>query len=81
MKRGSAGGDLSLPGVNGGLKASLGKLSSQFNGASNIVIKYYATDMPDGLPTTLKDLVSLIENFPSRLKGINNGKGIAMRVS
>lgn len=79
--RGSAGGDLSLPVVNGGLRASLNKLSSQFNGATNIVIKYYATDMPDRLPTTVQDLVSLIENFPSRLEGINNGRGIAMRVS
>ena len=47
---------------------------------SDITIEYYATDMPDKLPLTLEDLVSLIENFPSRLQR-NNGKGVPMTVS
>ena len=78
---GSAEGELSLSAVNVGLKASLDKLSSECRSVSDITIKYYATDMPDKLPTTLEDLVSLIENFPSRLERINSGQGIPMNVS
>ena len=66
--------------VDVGLKASLNKLSAECNDVSDISIKYYATDLPGKLPTTLEGLVSLIEEFPSRLKGINDGKGIPMQV-
>ncbi|XP_020609696.1 uncharacterized protein LOC110048245 [Orbicella faveolata] len=65
--------------ANAELKASLDKLSSECNDVSDITIQYYATDMPDKLPTTLEDLESLIDNFPSRLERINNGRGIPMK--
>ena len=78
--RGSAEGQLNLKVVDAGLKASLNKLSSECSDVSDIAIKYYATDLPDKLPTTLEGLVSLIEEFPSRLKSINDGKGIPMQV-
>ena len=63
-----------------GLKAALDKLSAECNDVSDISIRYYATDLPDQLPTTMDGLVSLIEVFPSRLKSINDGKGIPMQV-
>ncbi|KAL9985830.1 hypothetical protein ACROYT_G008278 [Oculina patagonica] len=72
-------GQLNLQGVDAGLKASLDKLSSECSDVSDISIKYYATDLPDKLPTTLEGLVTLIETFPSRLKKINDGRGIPMQ--
>ncbi|RMX52156.1 hypothetical protein pdam_00024831, partial [Pocillopora damicornis] len=74
--KGSAEGQLKIGAVNAGLKASLDKLSAECNDVSDIAIKYYATDSPDKLPTTVEDLVLLIEKFPSRLKNLNDGKGI-----
>ncbi|KAL9985832.1 hypothetical protein ACROYT_G008280 [Oculina patagonica] len=76
---GNVDGQLNLQGVDAGLKASLDKLSSECSDVSDISIKYYATDLPDKLPTTLEGLVTLIETFPSRLKNINDGKGIPMQ--
>lgn len=78
--KGNAEGELNIGVVNAGLKASLNKLSEDCNDASEISIKYYATDLPDKLPTTLEGLVELIENFPSRLMGINDGKGVPLQV-
>ena len=77
---GNATGELNVGAVNAGLKASLNKLSAECNDISDIAINYYATDLPDKLPTTMEDLVSVIENFPSRLKKLNAGKGIPMKV-
>ncbi|XP_022799198.1 uncharacterized protein LOC111337206 isoform X2 [Stylophora pistillata] len=77
--KGKAEGELNIGVVNAGLKASLNKLSADCNDASEISIKYYATDLPDKLPTTMEGLVELIENFPSRLMGINDGKGIPVQ--
>ena len=78
--KGKAEGELNVGVVNAGLKASLDKLSAECSDVSDIAIKYYATDLPDKLPTTMEDLVSVIENFPSRLKKFNDGKGIPMKV-
>ena len=79
--KGGAEGKLEFGGgANVGLKAALDKLSTECNNVSDISIRYYATDLPDKLPTTMDGLVSLIEDFPSRLKGINDGKGIPMEV-
>ena len=78
--KGNATGKLNVGAVNAGLKASLDKLSAECNDISDIAINYYATDLPDKLPTTMEDLVSVIENFPSRLKKLNDGKGIPMKV-
>ena len=77
---GNATGELNVGAVNAGLKASLNKLSAECNDILDIAINYYATDLPDKLPTTMEDLVSVIENFPSRLKKLNAGKGIPMKV-
>ena len=79
--QGKAEGKLPVHAVaNVGLKAELKKLTSKCKDTANISIKYYATDLPDKLPTTLDDLVELIEAFPSRLKDINYGKGIPLQV-
>ncbi|PFX20179.1 putative protein PHLOEM PROTEIN 2-LIKE A3 [Stylophora pistillata] len=78
--KGSAEGKLDVwGGVNVGLRDALDKLSQECNDVSDISIKYYATDLPDQLPTTMEGLVSLIEDFPSRLKSINDGKGFPMQ--
>ena len=45
-----------------------------------IAIKNNAIDLSDKLPTTMEDLVLLIERFPSRLKNLNDGKGIPISV-
>ena len=66
--KGDAEGQLNIGAVNAGLKASLDKLSAECNDVSEFAINYYATDLPDTLPTTMADLVLLIEKFPSRLK-------------
>ena len=78
--KGDAEGQLNIGAVNAGLKASLDKLSAECNDVSDIAIKYYATDLPDKLPTTVEDLVLLIEKFPSRLKNLNDGKEIPISV-
>ncbi|PFX21654.1 putative protein PHLOEM PROTEIN 2-LIKE A3 [Stylophora pistillata] len=78
--KGRAEGKLDVGGgVHLGLKAALDKLSRDCNDVSDISIKYYATDLPDQLPTTMEGLVSLIEDFPSQLKSINNSKGVPMQ--
>ena len=65
--------------INPGLEAQLKKLSSECNSASDLSIEYYATDLPDKNPTNLEDLVKLIQQFPSRLKKINEGKGVPIQ--
>ena len=67
-------------GINLGLKAALDKLSKECNDVTDISIKYYATDLPERLPTTISGLLSWIENFPSRLKSINDDRGIPVQV-
>ena len=79
--KGSAEGKLDVGGsADVGLKAALDKLSAECNNVSDISIRYYATELPDKLPTTMDELVSLIQDFPSRLKSINDGKGIPLQV-
>ena len=79
--KGSAEGKLDFGGgTDVGLKATLDKLSKECNDVSDISIRYYATDVPNRLPTTIDELMSLIENFPSRLESINDGKGVPMQV-
>ena len=79
--KGKVEGNLDVVGgANLGLKAALDKLSKECNNVTDISIRYYATDLPDRLPTTIDELLSLIENFPSRLKSINDGRGIPVEV-
>lgn len=79
--KGRAEGKLDVSGgADVGLKAALHKLSTECSNVSDISIRYYATDVPNQLPTTIDELMSLIENFPSRLESINDGKGVPMQV-
>ena len=71
-------GSFSLADV--GLKDQLHKLSSECTDASDFEISYYATDQPDKLPTNLDDLIKLIETSPQRMKDINEGRGVAIKV-
>lgn len=66
--------------VNGGFEALLEKLTSDCNNANNLSTEYYGTDVPENIPTTSKDLVKLIKEFPSRLKDINDGQGVPIMV-
>lgn len=58
----------------------LKKLTSDCNSANHLSTEYYATDVPDKIPTNPEDLVKLIKEFPSRLKGINDGQGVPIMV-
>ena len=74
-------GGLDIQGVvHAGLETQLKKLSSECDSASHLSIEYYATDLPEKNPTNLEDLVKLIQEFPSRLKKINEGKGVPIQV-
>ena len=78
---GKLDGGLDIEGpINAGLEGQLKKLSSECDNASDLNIDYYATDMPDKNPTNLKDLVKLIQEFPSRLAKINEGQGVPIQV-
>ena len=78
---GNSEGGLDIHGVVGaGLETKLNKLSSDCSGASDLSIEYYATDLPDKNPTNLQDLLTLIQEFPSRLKDINQGHGVPIKV-
>ena len=78
---GKADGGLDiLGGVTAGLEAQLKKLTSDGDKESDLSIEYYATDLPDKNPTNVEDLVKLIQEFPSRLKTINNGLGVPIKV-
>ena len=63
-----------------GLETQLKKLTSDGDKESDLSIEYYATDLPDKNPTNVEDLVKLIQEFPSRLKTINNGLGVPIKV-
>lgn len=79
--KGSAEGKLDLLSLaDAGLKDQLHKLSSECTDGSDLEISYYATDQPDKLPTNLDDLVKLMETFPQRMKSINEGHGVAIKV-
>ena len=62
--------------VSAGLEALINELTS----SCDLSIEYYATDLPDKNPTNVEDLVKLIQEFPSRLRTINNGKGVPIKV-
>ena len=66
--------------VTAGLEAQLKKLTSDGVEESDLSIEYHATDLPDENPTNVKDLLKLIQEFPSRLKTINNGLGVPIEV-
>lgn len=63
-----------------GLKAELQKLSTECAKGSDLEVNYYSTGLPDKLPIDIEGLTKLIEDFPSRMKDINDGKGIPVTV-
>ena len=65
--------------VEAGFETQLKKMSSECESASDISIKYYATDLPEKNSANLEDLMKLIQEFPSRLKKINEGKGVPIQ--
>ena len=79
--KGKSDGGLDIGGsVTAGLEAQLNELTSSCDKESDLSIEYYATDLPDKNPTNLEDLVKLIQEFPSRLRTINNGRGVPIKV-
>lgn len=62
--------------VTAGFEAHIYELTS----SCDFSIEYYATDLPDKNPTNVEDIVKLIQGFPSRLRTINNGKGVPIEV-
>lgn len=61
-----------------GLGAELQRLAAQSFDESKIEIQYDATVLPDKSPTTLPQLLKLVEDFPASLKG---DKGVPMEVA
>ena len=79
--KGKSDGGLDIGGsVTAGLEAQLNELTSSCDKESDLSIEYYATDLPDKNPTNVEDLVKLIQEFPSRLRTINNGRGVPIKV-
>ena len=66
--------------MTAGLEAHINELTSNCDKESGLSIEYYATDLPDKNPTNVEDLVKLIQEFPSRLRTINNGRGVPIKV-
>ena len=77
---GRAEGQLNVTAVNVGLKAELEKLSTECAKETDLEVNYYSTGLPDKLPINIEELTELIENFPSRMKDINAGKGVPVTV-
>lgn len=77
---GRAEGEIDVLVVSAGLKAALNNLTSECNSSSDLQVDYYATGLPDKLPIDIDELKKAIEEFPSRMKDINNGKGVPITV-
>ena len=58
----------------------MNSLTSECNSASDLQVDYYATNLPDKLPIDIGELAKTIEEFPSTMKDINNGKGVPIAV-
>ena len=65
----------------GGFKSQLNSLASDSCDESKIEVQYSATGCPDKSPTTVAQLLKLIEDFPATLQNINEGKGVPMEVA
>ena len=71
---------MTVQAASAGLKAKLNSLTSECNSASDLQVDYYATGLPDKPPMDIGQLTKTIEEFPSRMKDINNGKGVPLTV-
>ena len=78
--KGSAEGQLTFQGHNSALEAQLEKLLTALGDLPDMSVTYYDTTLPDKRLATMQDIKGLIEEFPSRLKCINNGRGIPTKV-
>lgn len=78
--KGSAEGQLNFQGHNTALKVQLEKLFTALADLPDLSVRYYDTTFTGNNPTSIQDTKRLIEEFPLRLKGINNGQGIPIRV-
>lgn len=65
----------------GGFKSQLQRLAADSCDESKIELQYSATGCPDKSPTTVDQLLKLIEDFPATLQNINEGKGVPMEVA
>ena len=65
----------------GDFKCQLKKLGVDSCDESKIQLQYSATGCPDKSPTTVAQLLKLIEDFPATLQNINEGKGVPMKVA
>ena len=64
-----------------GFGSHLENLAAHSFDESNIEIQYGATGSPDKSPTTVADLLKLIEDFPATLQNIDEGKGVPLEVA
>lgn len=67
--------------MNVKLKGQLKSLASKCSKLSDIAIKYYATELPAEVDTSLEGLVKLIEQFPLRLAKSDHPEGIPLKVT
>lgn len=78
--KGSAEGQLNFQGQNIALMVQIEKLFTALADSTDISVRYYDTTFTGNHPTSINDTKRLIEEFPLRLKVINNGQGIPIRV-
>ena len=78
--KGSAEGQLNFEGHNLALEVQLEKLLTALGDLPDMSVTYYDTTLPDRRLANMQDIKGLIEEFPSRLKCINNGRGIPIKV-
>lgn len=79
--QGSAQGEVKAGAVDVQLSAQLKSLATQCSSLSDIAIKYYATELPPKVDTSLDGLVKLIEEFPLRLAKSDHPEGVPLKVT
>ena len=78
--KGSAEGQLNFQGQNIALMVQMEKLFTALADSTDLSVRYYDTTFTGSHPASIQDTKRLIEEFPLRLKGMNNGQGIPIRV-
>ena len=78
--KGSAEGQLNFQGQNIALMFQMEKLFTALADSTDLSVRYYDTTFSGKHPASIQDTKRLIEEFPLRLKGMNNGQGIPIRV-
>ena len=78
--KGSAEGQLNFEGQNIALMVQMEKLFTALADSTDLSVRYYDTTFTGNHPTSIQDTKRLMKEFPLRLKGINNGQGIPIRV-